>query len=240
MTAPPAPPESPGQVLRDVAAAALAAPPGETRVGLEPIAHAQSAVEPASQPRGVIEAPVTRPVPPQGRGAPPMPQVAPDPTAFRALRAFRALAPASTRLGLSVTAALVRPGRGPATGAPEPAVRAVATAAPEPAVRAVATAAPEPAVRAVATAARVPSLPRPGVLFAGALVPAGTRLRVAGRNRSGPPRSGTTAGIRLAADGTGPGLDETGRPPLLGAMAPETVASLTLKISPARAPCRAR
>ena len=216
MTAPPAPPESPGQVLRDVAAAALAAPPGETRVGLEPIAHAQSAVEPASQPRGVIEAPVTRPVPPQGRGAPPMPQVAPDPTAFRALRAFRALAPASTRLGLSVTAALVRPGRGPATGAPEP------------------------AVRAVATAARVPSLPRPGVLFAGALVPAGTRLRVAGRNRSGPPRSGTTAGIRLAADGTGPGLDETGRPPLLGAMAPETVASLTLKISPARAPCRAR
>ena len=228
MTAPPAPPESPGQVLRDVAAAALAAPPGETRVGLEPIAHAQSAVEPASQPRGVIEAPVTRPVPPQGRGAPPMPQVAPDPTAFRALRAFRALAPASTRLGLSVTAALVRPGRGPATGAPEPAVRAVATAAPE------------PAVRAVATAARVPSLPRPGVLFAGALVPAGTRLRVAGRNRSGPPRSGTTAGIRLAADGTGPGLDETGRPPLLGAMAPETVASLTLKISPARAPCRAR
>jgi hypothetical protein len=238
VTAPPAPPVSPGQALRDVPA--LAGPPGATRAGLEPIAHAQPAVEPASQPRGVIEAPVTRPVPPQGRGAPPEPRVAPDPTALRALRAFQALAPASPGLGLSVTAALVQPVRGPATAALARPVRGPATAVREPAVRAAATAVREPAVRAVATAARVPSLPRPGVLFAGALVPAGTRLRVAGRNRSSRPRSGTTAGIRRTADGTGPGLDGTGRPPLLGAMAPETVASLTLKISPARAPCRAR
>jgi hypothetical protein len=207
---------SPGQALRDDAAAALAAPPGARRVGFEPIAQAQPAVEPASRPRAVIEAPVTRPVPPQGRGGPPVPRVAPDPTAFRALRASRALAPASTRIGLAVTAAPVQPLPGPATAALEPAVRAVPTAAP------------------------VPSLPRPGVLSAGAPVPAAARPRVAGRNRSSPPRSGTTAGIRRRADGTGPGLDETGRPPPPGAMVPDTVASLRLKISPARAPCRAR